>query len=245
MYFLCCILWLLREIRQHGFEAKLFTQSGRKSLVASSLRWQWDILSLLGEWEVSTEDRTDQFWEAPSENDSVFSTRKDSSGTCLVSACILLLPHASLIKGKYHPLILSQLLILKNTFCHLFGLSFCSWQNPKNSLFWDEEIRKFSVPLSDYILNLHFTLDQGGVIWSWEPANLGQRNGLVIFPTYWKRVAFKTPNHGSCAGQVNAGTAQLLRSDPLGDSQQLREIVQCFCFAVNTRRTREGRDKER
>lgn len=73
------------------------------------------------------------------------STRQDSSGTCLVSACILLLPHASLIKGKYHLLIVSHLLILRNTFCHLLGLSFCSWQNPQNSLFWDEEIRKFSI----------------------------------------------------------------------------------------------------
>lgn len=54
----------------------------------------------------------------------------------------------------------------------------------------------------------------------------------------------KTSNCGPSAGQVNTGTAQLLRSGPLGDSQELREIVQCFCFAVNTKGTREGRNKE-
>jgi len=57
-------------------------------------------------------------------------------------------------------------------------------------------------------------------------------------------VAFNTPNHGSRARQVNVGTAQLLRSDSLGDSQELREIVRCFCFVANTKRTGEGRDKE-
>lgn len=43
---------------------------------------------------------------------------------------------------------------------------------------------------------------------------------------------------------MNAGTAQLLKSDSLGGSRELREIVLCFCFAVNNKGAKEGRDKE-
>ena len=76
----------------------------------------------LGRIEVSTEESTDKFWEAPSKNDGVFLPGKIVVGHVYMLAYALLLPPAFLIKGKYHLLILSHPLVLQNTFCYLLGL---------------------------------------------------------------------------------------------------------------------------
>ena len=57
----------------------------------------------------------------------------------------------------------------------------------------------------------------------------------MIFPKGGKGAALQTLNHSSNAAQLNAGTVPLLMSDSLGGSQELREIIRCFCFAVNNK----------